>query len=402
MLVSPQGRRPQGRSRTALHDPATPAHGGDRRWAAARYGLPAEAFLDLSQNVSFTGPPPPVLAAMAGALERVARYPEPHGTSLGEAFARRLGVPAASVLVGNGASELIYLLAAALCSFPGQAPPGGNPPAVVPPVRPFLVPTPTFGGYRRALAAFGLEVRSVPLPDARDFALPVEAVRAALRESAGLFLCNPNNPTGRLEDRQAILSLADEASRHGAWLVVDESFLDFVPGAEELSLAPEAARRPNLVVLRSLTKVYALPGARLGLAVGPPALLEAMRARRDPWSVNVFAQAAGHALAAAPPDLAPLRAQVAAAREALSRGLSATGALRPRPSATNFLFVEVVAPGWTAPALVDALGREGVLVRDCRSFGPVGQRFFRTAVGDPPANARLLRILQRLVAGGAP
>ncbi|BAS29331.1 threonine-phosphate decarboxylase CobD [Limnochorda pilosa] len=359
-----------------------PVHGGDRLEASRRYGRPGDRFVDLSVNVSFTGPPRAVREALRAAAEEVERYPEPRAARLRARLALREGVPEGSAMVGNGASELIYLLASALAAGARG--------------RRFLVPSPTFGEYRRALEGHGIAVREVPLPW-ESFALPVEVVEQELQEAAGLFLCNPNNPTGRLEPREVLLPLARAAAARGAWLVVDESFLPFAPQGEEDSLVPEVARLPNLVVLRSLTKLHAIPGARLGVAFGPPELVAAMEARRDPWSVNAFAQAAGHALLDAAADLGRLRRDVARAREALVREMEGVRGLLPRASSANFLLVEVTAPGWRAPAVVDALGRRGILVRDCRSFGPIGERFFRTAVSGRPARDALTAALGDLL-----
>ncbi len=319
--------------------PACP-HGAIGEAELAARGL-AEV-LDFSVNCNPLGPPPGVAAALAAVDP--ARYPDDECRALRGALAARLGVDAERIIVGNGSIELIWLLAAAYLR-PGDA---------------ALVIGPTFGEYARAVAIHGgrpLEHRAWAEAGFRPHVGEIAARARELRPRL-VFLCNPNNPTGVYLGRAEVRRLS-EACVDGL-LVVDEAYLSFVERADSLlDLLDE-----GVVLLRSLTKDYALAGLRLGYALAAPAVIDALRRVRAPWSVNAVAQAAGLAALADEVHLARAQQEVAAARAYLAAELTSLG-LAVLPSATNFLLVRVGA----ATRLREALLRRGCCVRDCTSFG---------------------------------
>ncbi|MCL2669512.1 MAG: aminotransferase class I/II-fold pyridoxal phosphate-dependent enzyme, partial [Syntrophaceae bacterium] len=236
-------------------------HGGNTKSLAAAAGIPEGELLDFSANINPLGPPEWFRPLISSQVERLAHYPDPGCTALVEGFAERYGVPADEILIGNGETELLYLLPLVL----------GKPRA--------LIPSPAYADYGRAAAQAGLAVETLPLTESRGFALDLEAVAAALKGDEVLFLGQPNNPTGGLVAAGALRELA---RRYPATsIVVDEAFLEFTE-AESL-LAPE--RPPNIAVLRSLTKFYAIPGLRLGAVIADRRLTERLRSLIPPWSV---------------------------------------------------------------------------------------------------------------------
>ncbi|BDG60898.1 threonine-phosphate decarboxylase CobD [Caldinitratiruptor microaerophilus] len=360
-----------------------PPHGGDVYAAAARWGLDPDRVLDFSANLNPFGPPPGVVEAVRAALGRIRLYPEPHSATLAAALAEREGVPAPAVVVGAGATELIRL--AALLARGGVA----------------VAPSPTFGEYPRAVEAAGGTWVSVPLDPDRGFRPDVAALGGAARAARArlFFLCNPNNPTGVLLPAGEVLELAGVLAAQDCLLVVDESFVDLTPDPPAASVLAEAPRRPGLVVIRSLTKFYALPGLRLGYAVAAPALAGALRRLQDPWSVGALAQVAGRQALAEEAYAARTRAWVAEEPARLYRELAAIPGLRPLPPAANFILVDGSSTGLAAWELQERLGPLGILIRDCRSFGlPAG--YFRVAVRTREDNARLLAALRRALGEG--
>ncbi|MFN8533014.1 MAG: histidinol-phosphate transaminase [Dehalococcoidia bacterium] len=314
--------------------------------------------LDLSANTSPLGPPPAVLDAIRNA--RVDAYPEPDAVSFRRAVAGQLGVPADWVAAGNGAAELIWLAALA------SAGPGRN----------GLIVGPTFGEYARAIQVAGaspVEIRA----EAPEFIPPIDRITDALDRlhPALLFLCNPNNPTGSLIAAAELAALADRAP--DTLLAIDEAYLPFTDAPDLLALLD----RPNLLLIRSLTKAYAIPGVRIGYALGQTTGV--LRRIAPPWSVGAPAIAAGLAALADPGW--PERGRCLA-REGLDRVASelARRGLSPVPSAANFLIVAVP----NAAAVRRTLFERGVLVRDCASFGLPG--YLRIAAGPPEAISRLL------------
>jgi histidinol-phosphate aminotransferase len=318
--------------------------------------------LDLSANLSPLGPPPAVVAAAAAA--RLDAYPEPDAATLRTAIAARTGVSAEQVVAGNGAAELIWLAAIATV----------RPGATIP------VLGPTFGEYARAIAVAGghpLEVRAEPpsfVPPLDRFAETIDRLRPPVA-----FLCNPNNPTGSLLPKEAIAQVL--AAAPDTLIVVDEAYLPF---SSEVDLTPLLGAG-NLLLIRSLTKAYAVPGVRLGYALGAETVATVLRRLLPPWSVSAPATAAGLAALAEP---AWERQGEALAREGVRRlvaGLRARG-LCPVPSAANFVIVPVANAAAVRGALLD----RGILVRDCASFGL--PNYLRIAAGPPEAIDRLLAV----------
>jgi histidinol-phosphate/aromatic aminotransferase/cobyric acid decarboxylase-like protein len=311
--------------------------------------------LDFAVNVWPAPISPGLLRAMEAALHEP-RYPDeqPAREAIGERHAR----PPDEVLPANGSCEVFWLLVAAF--RPRHA-------ACV---------HPSFTEPEAALSSAGVRVTRVLRTPPR-WALRPEDVP----EDADLVvLGNPNNPTGGLDAARVIESLAAP----GRVLVVDEAFADFVPHERE-SLA---SRRdvPGLIVVRSLTKLWSLPGIRAGYALAPPELVERLAAVRQPWSVSAVACAALEWCARDRETPERLAGEVAEAREDLLAGLSARG-LPAFPSVTNFVLVEVPA------GTVEMLAGRGIAVRPAASFPGLDDRYVRIAVRPRPDTDRLLEAL---------
>ncbi len=260
-----------------------------------------------------------------------------------------------------------------------------------------LIAEPTFSEYRRAAATAGAEVVTLELEPESAFVLDVDRWREKLAGVELAFLCNPNNPTGRLLEIEALKAVVESCRRQGSFLVVDESFLDFCENWREFSLAAAAAAREGMLILRSLTKIFALPGLRLGCGVAHPELVARLEGWRDPWSVNILAQMAGVAALADTGYLTKTRELIRREKEYLYYGLAELAGFRPFHPEVNFILTDVSNSGLTAPVLAARLGRERILIRDCSSFPGLGPAYFRTAVLDREANRKLLQALKRAV-----
>jgi threonine-phosphate decarboxylase len=228
---------------------------------------------------------------------------------------------------------------------------------------------------------------------------PVDQVRAALRRLPvdALFLCNPNSPTGQGLDLGPVSDLVRAAARRGAWIILDETFIEYCHERSALSLL---LREPRLLILRSFTKFYGLPGLRLGYVMGREAAIQRLKRKQPPWSVNALAQAAG---LAALRDLDHARNSLAfmeRERPRLAWRLGAIPGVTVYPSVANILLVELPA-GRSAVPVSAALRREGLLVRDCSSVAGLTKRTLRIAVRTPSQNRRLADRLRRVLAGEA-
>ena len=338
------------------------AHGG----AAARMlGVCESDFLDFSQNINPLGAPPSAIEAARRALEEdTGRYPDLTYHRLREALGAYVGVEPERLVPTNGGAEALFLAARAA---------GANGDA--------LIPEPTFSEYAPAASAAGLRpVRRTARRAEQGFALEPGAL-SDLDGVSVVFLCNPNNPTGGALERQKVLEIAARVVDAGAVLVVDEAFVDFVP---ECSVADAVDDR--LLVARSFTKFFAIPGLRLGCLVCPDA--GRVQALQPSWPVNAVAAAAGTA-AALDTDFAERTVrEVARLGARLSEDLSSLPELEVFPGSANFLLVRGPA------GLTERLARRRVLVRGCAPFVGLGPEFFRVAVRGEGENAALVRAIK--------
>lgn len=376
--------------------PPWPEHGGQAAPLLARFCLPPDQpLLDFSANLNPLGPPAWVADRLAQAVDGLARYPAPDYRVAREAIAREAGVTVEQVLLTNGGAEAIFLVAALHA---------GERAAIV---------QPTFTEYARAGHAFGLAVDDIPL-SAPDFRLDEAALAGRLDGYRLLFLCRPNNPTGTLVPRETVEWLLSVAASRDCRVVVDEAFIDFVTPPEE-SLAPLLARFDNLILLRSLTKFYALPGVRLGYLMASDSLVRQLQVCQPPWSVNHLAAELVVPLLADTAFAERTRQWLADEQPRLRAGL-ATAGLEVVPSRANFFLVrpgvesEVtsglsprhITPergtgrkggGEATAALFERLLCSGILARHTHGFPGLDGGWLRLALGDRDANDRLLAVL---------
>ncbi|AFZ26429.1 L-threonine O-3-phosphate decarboxylase [Cylindrospermum stagnale PCC 7417] len=361
-----------------------PAHGGNLAWAAALAGCPPDAILDFSASISPLGPPDSAIAAIKSQLGNLRHYPDPNYSELRLALSHFHQLPPEWILPGNGSAELLTLVGRELSQLAAT-----------------MLITPAFGDYYRTLAAYDAKVLEFPLfsPEQRVMSYELPELLSTQHSSwatpcthystdYGLLLNNPHNPTGRLFSRESILPYLEQF----ALVVVDEAFMDFVPPPQEQSLISVVQEYGNLVVLRSLTKFYSLPGLRLGYAIAHPDCLAKWQQWRDPWPVNTLAAAAAIAALEDRSFQEQTWKWLPPARNQLFQGLAELPGLQPENSAVNFLLVE--SKQSTSQLQQQLLRQQQILIRDCLSFKELGDRFFRIAVRSEPDNQRLLIALK--------
>jgi threonine-phosphate decarboxylase len=336
-------------------------HGGDI------YGEAVE--LDYSANTNPLGVPPAVIAAAAEALTRADRYPDPYCRALVKAIAAAEEVPAGSILCGNGASGLIFSFCAAAK------------------IRKAAALAPTFSEYAAAVKLFGGETVLYPLCQDRGF-LPDEDFPDWLRAERpdAVFLCNPNNPTGRLLPPALIIEVITLCKQINTRLFVDECFLELASGGE--SLKGCLADFPGLFLLRAFTKSYGMAGLRLGYCLSADkALLGRMAALTPPWDVSAPAQAAGAAALGEGGFLRKAVSLIERERPRLRAALEAMG-LWVCPSDVNYLLFR------GPESLLGDLRKKGIALRDCANFPGLGPGWYRMAVRTEEENDRLLAAMK--------
>ena len=345
-------------------------HGGDIRTAQALRG---GGVLDFSANLNPLGVPPQAAqAARAAAGE--ACYPDPLCRDLRGAIARTDGVEEDWGVCGSGAADLIFRLAFAL--RPRRA----------------LVTAPTFSEYEQALSCVDCAVDRYALDPARSFDLDEGVLDALVPGVELVFLCTPNNPTGRLADEGLLLRAAARCRDIGAVLAVDECFLPLA--AEGRGMTPWLAQYPNLLLLRALTKSYALAGLRLGYVLtADEGLRDRLERFGPPWPVSAPAQAAGAAaLTLCSHWPARARELVEKERPGLIRGLEKLGCAVV-PGQANYLLFRL--PG--VADLKERLLQAGILIRSCANYHGLGTDWYRVCVRTGEENRRLLAAMEEVV-----
>ena len=353
-------------------------HGGNLRALALRAGLDQEHVLDFSASVNPLGPPDGLRAALARATDRLVHYPDPDCTELVQLLAHHYHVSSDQIVVGNGSSEILYALARA-CDYDRA-----------------VIPVPAYIDYATAAATAGREVRFLPLDESAAFALDWPKLESELRPRDLTFLGQPNNPTGRLFDCDEFRGVA---TRHpDVTFVVDEAFADFVDGYRSLA----EPLPPGTIVVRSLTKFYAVPGLRLGCAVASPEMVLRIKRHISPWSVNSLAQESAACLLADSDYAQRTVALVCQERRWLCERLAELPGLYVYPGAANFLLVRLDRKDVDAAGLAPRLLAQGIAIRTFGASQHLDGRFFRVAVRTRNENERLIAALQDVLGGDRP
>ncbi|MBT1072463.1 threonine-phosphate decarboxylase CobD [Pelotalea chapellei] len=347
-------------------------HGGNIFAVSRQLGLSPGETIDFSASINPLGLSAVVREAIISALDSLIHYPDTSCEELKRALADDHALPAEHFLVANGSTELIYNLPAMLAG------------------RRALIVSPSFSEYAYALEQHNWEISHFILSPKDSFRLDPEKLRDVLGNGYdALYLCNPANPSGIVFPRHLIEQVCDICRDSGTFLVLDEAFIDFCPGA---TAAPTIAACSNGLVLRSMTKFFAIPGLRLGYAVASPDVIEKLGRVSSPWSVNTLAQAAGVAALGDHKYQSMSLEYLNSQRSWLTEQLSRFRQLTVYPSSANFLLVEI-SSGCTSTELQGLLLKEHILIRDCSSFVGLSDRFFRIAIRTAEENRRLVECL---------
>lgn len=353
-------------------------HGGEVWEVAKASGLKLGEFVDFSSSVNPLGPSPRALEAAKDAFGQLTFYPDSNSTALREAIACHFGgLNKSNVIVGNGSTELIYLFAEAFLE-PGDL---------------AYVPSPTFGEYESAVRKAGGEPKFVGLT--RDFNVDAKKFKRALSDAKMVFLCNPNNPTGKLIQNETLIEIVKASLDDDVLVFLDEDFIEFVNDEKTESLVGNLKRYPNLFILRTFTKFYGLTGLRVGFGLASTDIVDVLGRVMMPWNVNSLGQAAAIAALADEEHAAKTRALVKTEREFLSLELSTLRGCRVYPADANYVFLDVRRSGFSAAQLKERMLKHNVLIRDCSSFRGLDQFYVRVAVRTHRENERLMAAFRK-------
>ncbi|MBI5026128.1 MAG: threonine-phosphate decarboxylase [Nitrospirae bacterium] len=352
-------------------------HGGNIYKFAEELGIDERKIMDFSASINPLGVSKNAKAEIRNHMKYLHNYPDPDAKKLRLQIAKHHNIEPESIICGNGSTELIYLVVRAI-----------RPERV-------LIPAPTFSEYERACKASDeLRVTSCELKKENNFDIdPDEFINAMVKLHHSItpmaFLCNPNNPTGRLLKKDGLMKITEAAKELKCTLIIDEAFIDFCP---EDSLINEVQNNPYLIVLRSMTKFYALSGLRIGYGVFPQHLIEILKKYKEPWTVNSLAQMAAVIALKDRIYRDETFRLIQVEKKFLEKGFKKLG-IGFSPSDANFYLLKID----NAREIYDRLKMKGILVRDCSNFKGLDSRYIRVAVKSHKDNMTLIKELSRLL-----
>lgn len=329
--------------------------------------------IDFSANCNPLGTPESIKNAVMESLAHLCDYPQVGYLPLRAAISEYENVKTENVICGNGAAELIFTLCHA--KKPAHA----------------LIPVPTFAEYAQALESVDCVIEEYVLDQEAYYSMDNRFLDALHVGIDMVFLCNPNNPTGILTEKNFLHRVVEKCRKLGIFLVIDECFLDFVKKPEEYTMKSDLEKYDNLFLLKAFTKRYSMAGVRLGYGLcGNRRLLEEMEASVQPWNLSVMAQAAGIAALKETDYVEKGRQIVFTEAARLKKEMNAMG-LEIFPSSANYLFFK------GPEDLFDCCVKEGILIRDCSNYKGLSKGFYRVAVKNTKENDRLLDALKHIL-----
>lgn len=349
-------------------------HGGNIREVSRRFGIPEEKIIDFSSNLNPFGPPPGVLELLKDegrVLRGWTTHPPIFPEELRKGLGVYLGVSGENVMTAPGSSWLIYKV------FEILSP------------REVFIPQPTFGEYERAARAYGCSIREHLLSKEEEFKLDIDKLCRDIKRADMVFICNPNNPTGCYLSNDELEELVRWCNKKGCWVVVDEAFLPFIGGK---GMVDKVERYPSLIVIGSFTKIYSIPGIRLGHVVAPLEFIKVLQERTPSWSLGGLAQEVGLACLKDKEFVSMSRARLKQLRDELMGKLRRLE-LRVYPTSAHYFLIESSVDLW------EPMIREGILTRHGGSFHGLGEGFIRIATKRKKENLSLISVVHNLLIG---
>jgi len=346
------------------HIPAS--HGG-------KHGTknPDPKIIDFSTNVNPLGCHPGVKRYLKKHLYMISEYPDPDSSNLRANLAWFTGVPKKQIVVGNGATEIIYNFCKTFLNKKSRV----------------LIPIPTFSEYE---VSAKLCESKISFFKTMDLSKNLQKFGMKIPRKGCVFICNPNNPTGVLIQKKEMLKIISATKKKSTIVFVDETFIEHVPGYDE-SVIKHLKNLENLFILRSLTKSFGLAGIRIGYGVGSPQIIDPLQKIKIPWNVSNMAQLAASAAVCYHPFLDKTRKLIKKERNFISSNLAKSKKFTCYTSATNFLLVKTKIK---SKLLQKKLLKQKILIRDCSTFRGLNQNYIRVAVKTRRENIKLLKALE--------
>lgn len=354
-------------------------HGGNVREISRIYGIDENRLIDFSANINPLGYPQGMKDIAMRAFDSILHYPDTEAYDLITRLAAYHGMDRECFIAGSGSTELIYWI-----------------PVIFKPKR-ALVVTPAFSEYEKGLNLAGSQVMYFQADEERDFVIDMDNLYTRLADGFDvLYFCNPANPTGVLTPKEELFHLVARAERLGTIVIIDEAFIDFV---EEASLKVAVTQFSHVIILRSMTKFFGIPGLRVGYAIAGAAVIERLKRNKLPWMINTLAQICACEALSNSAFIHETRRYVETENTFLHRAINSIPGLKAFPGVANYLLVRIDSQrGLSSRDLRERLLREDILIRDCSNFQRMGNYCFRVAVKKHGDNQLLIDKLKKVMA----
>lgn len=340
-------------------------HGGNIYEAEKKY---KRKFIDFSASINPLGIPQNIKIKIFEEFDRILHYPDTIDTL--KAISKYHNITEKNILLGNGSSECIFLVFTAL-----------KPKNVI-------IPYPTFSEYQRAAEINGCKVLFSRLNIEKGFSLDLSKII----NSDMIFICNPNNPTGNIiiNSKNEIKNLPQK------FIVIDETFIDFLPDSPKYSFIHQAVNDKRIIVIRSFTKIFAMPGLRIGYIVAHESIINELKKYQIPWSINSIGLYTAILMLKNKTYIKKTLKIIKKERKYLSDKILKTDCFITYPSVTNFILVKTIKKGLTSLNVKQNLIKKGLLIRDCSNFKGLDEDFFRIAILSHKDNLKMISYLKKI------
>lgn len=329
--------------------------------------------IDFSSNVTPAGMPNEVKNILKKQIQRLTEYPDVNSSKLLSAISKYVNIPESNIVVGNGAIEIIYNFCNAFLSKNTHV----------------LIPVPTFGEYE---IASKLNSSKISLFKTMDLTKDLKKFILKIPKNGCVFICNPNNPTGKLISKKDLLQIVSSAKKLNSLVFVDECFIELVPDLNE-SIISSVKKFDNVIILRSLTKSFGLAGIRIGYAISSKYIISILQKIKLPWSVNLMAQQAGIIALENKSHISKSHNIIKKEYSFLKKKIESINGLNLIESSTNFILIKT---NYDSTKLQNKLLKNKILVRDCKNFTGLENNFIRIAIKSHKDNLKLVKALERI------
>ncbi len=352
-------------------------HGSDLEKIESVYGIKKEDILSFSANVNPLGISPLVREQISSHIDVIASYPDREYTTLRTAIANYVHTERDRIIVGNGSTELISLFVD--ITRPKKA----------------LILGPTYSEYEREVSLVGGRCSYYPLRNDSHFNLDIDNFCSKLSDDIDLvIICNPNNPTSGCITKREMRQILDVCKQHAIYVMVDETYVEFVKHPEEISSVSLTEYYNNIIILRGTSKFFSAPGLRLGYAItGNYDLVKEITQHKNPWMVGSLAEAAGEIMFSDTDYIEKTRELIDRERDRMYDLYSESDRFIPYAPSANFLLLEITEDGVTSRMLFDKAIQNRMMIRDCSTFPFLGDKYIRICFMNPEDNDRLFRVL---------